>query len=118
MCHWRHKFITLFWSGKTQKRYPALELPVLPLMYCIVLYCIVLYCIVLYCIVLYCIVLYCIVLYCIVLYCIVLYCIVLYCIGDKDHVMLYLFNQMILPIPFSSVMFFKRVSNFLLLLSV
>ena len=77
MCHRRLKFITLFWSGKTQKGYPALELPLFVL-YCIVLYCIVLYCIVLYCIVLYCIVLYCIVLYCIVLYCIVSYCIVLY----------------------------------------
>ena len=82
MCHWCPKFITLFWRGKTQKGYPALELP----LFCIVLYCIVLYCIVLYCIVLYCIVLYCIVLYCIVLYCIVLYCIVLYCIRDEDHV--------------------------------
>ena len=57
MCHRRLKFITLFWSGKTQKGYPALELPLfVNLLYCIVLYCIVLYCIVLYCIVLYCIV--------------------------------------------------------------
>ena len=62
MCHRRLKFITLFWSGKTQKGYPVLELP------------------------LFFIVLYCIVLYCIVLYCIVLYCIVLYCIRDEDHV--------------------------------
>ena len=30
MCHWRFKFITLFWSGKTQKVYPVLELPLLP----------------------------------------------------------------------------------------
>ena len=30
MCHRRPKFITLFWSGKTQKGYPALELPLLP----------------------------------------------------------------------------------------
>ena len=30
MCHRRLKFITLFWSGKTQKGYPALELPILP----------------------------------------------------------------------------------------
>ena len=56
MCHWRLKFITLFWSGKTQKGYPALELPLfVNLLDCVVLYCIVLYCIVLYCIVLYCI---------------------------------------------------------------
>ena len=55
-------------------------------------------------------VLYCIVLYCIVLYCIVLYCIVLYCIGDKDHV--YAFNQMILPFPFSSVMFVQKSFKF------
>ena len=26
MCHWRLKFITLFWSGQTQKGYPALDL--------------------------------------------------------------------------------------------
>ena len=38
MCHRRLKFITLFWSGKTQKGYPALELP----LFVIVLYCIVL----------------------------------------------------------------------------
>ena len=30
MCHRRLKFLTLFWSGKTQKGYPALELPLLP----------------------------------------------------------------------------------------
>ena len=78
-------------------------------LYCIVLYCIVLYCIVLYCIVLYCIVLYCIVLYCIVLYCIVLYCIVL---ETKIMFMLYLFNQMILPFPFSSVMFVQKSFKF------
>ena len=30
MCHRRLKFITLFWSGKTQKGYPALELLLLP----------------------------------------------------------------------------------------
>ena len=46
MCHQRLKFITLFGSGKTQKGYPALELPLF-LIYCIVLYCIVLYSIVL-----------------------------------------------------------------------
>ena len=41
MCHRRLKFITLFWSGKTQKGYPALELPLFfNLLYCIVLYCI------------------------------------------------------------------------------
>ena len=75
---------------------------------------IVLYCIVLYCIVLYCIVLYCIVLYCIVLYCIVLYCIVLYCIALETKIMfmLYLLNQMILPFPFSSVMFVQKSFKF------
>ena len=68
----------------------------------------------LYCIVLYCIVLYCIVLYCIVLYCIVLYCIVLYCIVLETNIMfmLYLFNQMILPFPFSSVMFVQKSFKF------
>ena len=83
-------------------------------MYCIVLYCIVLYCIVLYCIVLYCIVLYCIVLYCIVLYCIVLYWIGLDWIGLETKIMfmLYLFNQMILPFPFSSVMFMQKSIKF------
>ena len=70
---------------------------------------IVLYCIVLYCIVLYCIVLYCIVLYCTVLYCIVLYCIVL---ETKFMFMLYLFNQMILPFHFSSVMFVQKSFEF------
>ena len=80
MCHRRLKFSTLFWSGKTQKGYPALELPLF------LIYCIVLYCIVLYCIVLYCIVLYCIALHCIALHCIVLYCIVLYCIREEVHV--------------------------------
>ena len=30
MCHQHLKFITLFWSGKTQKGYPALELLLLP----------------------------------------------------------------------------------------
>ena len=30
MCHWCLKFITLFWSGKTQKGNPALELSLLP----------------------------------------------------------------------------------------
>ena len=66
------------------------------------------------CIVLYCIVLYCIVLYCIVLYCIVLYCSVLYCIVLKTKIMfmLYLFNQMILPFPFSSVMFVQKSFKF------
>ena len=58
---------------------------------------------------LYCIVLYCIVLYCIVLYCIVLYCIVL---ETKIMFMLYLFNQMILPFPFSSVMFVQKSFKF------
>ena len=86
-------------------------------MYCIVLYCIVSYRIVSYCIVLYCIVLYCIVLYCIVLYCIVLDCIGLDWIGldwieDKDHVMLYLFNQMILPFHFGSVMSVQQSFKF------
>ena len=90
MCHQRLKFITLFWSGKTQKGYPVLELP-------------------LYCIVLYCIVLYCIVLYCIVLYCFVLYCIVL---EMKIMLTLYLFNQMSLPFPFSSIMFVQRSFKF------
>ena len=79
MCHRHLKFTTLFWSGKTQKGYPVLELPLLIVLYCIVLYCIVLHCIALHCIALHCIALHCIVLYCIVLYCIVLYCIV-------DHV--------------------------------
>ena len=69
---------------------------------------------VLYCIVLYCIVLYCIVLYCIVLYCIVLYCIVLYCIVLEMKIMftLYLFNQMSLPFPFSSIMFVQKSFKF------
>ena len=106
MCHQCLKFITLFWSGKTQKGYPVLELP---------LYCIVFYCILLYFIVLYCIVLYCIVLYCIVLYCIVLYCIVL---ETKIMFTLYLCNQMCLPFPFSSIMFVQKSFKFLLLLSV
>ena len=69
MCYRCLKFITLFWSGKTQKGYLFWS-----------------YRSFLKSIVLYCIILYCIVLYCIVLYWIVLYCIVLYCIGDKDHV--------------------------------
>ena len=69
MCHWRLKFITLFWT-ENPKSIPCFGVTTSSL----------------YCIVLYCIVLYCIVLYCIVLYCIVLYCIVLYCIGDKDHI--------------------------------
>ena len=107
MCHQRLKFITLFWSGKTQKGHPVLEwenpkripcsgvtTPSLNLLYCIVLYCIVLYCIVLYCIVLYCIVLYCIVL------------------ETKIMLMLYLFNQMILPFPFSSVIFVQKSFKF------
>ena len=74
----------------------------------------VLYCIVLYCIVLYCIVLYCIVLYCTVLYCIVLYCIVLYCTVLETKIMftLYLFNQMSLPFPFSSIMFVQKSFTF------
>ena len=85
MCHQRLKFITLFWSGKTQKVYPVLELP-----------------------------LYCIVLYCIVLYCVVLYCIVLYCIVLEMKIMftLYLFNQMSLPFPFSSIMFVQKSFKF------
>ena len=74
----------------------------------------ILYCIVLYCIILYCIVLYCIVLYCIVLYCIVLYCIVLYCIVSEKKFMfkLYLFYQMSLPFPFSSIMFVQKSFKF------
>ena len=55
-------------------------------------------------------VLYCIVLYCIVLYCIVLYCIVLYCIGTKTIFMLYLLNQMILPLNLVVPCLCKRVS--------
>ena len=95
MCHRRLKFITLFWSGKTQKRYPALELPLfVNLLYCIVLYCIVLYRIVLYCIVLYCIVSYCIVL------------------ETKIMFTLYLFNQMSLPFPFSSIMCVQKSFKF------
>ena len=96
MCHWHLKFITLFWSGKTQKGYPVLEFP------------------------LYCIVLYCIVLYFIALCCIVLHCIVLYCIVLETKVMftLYLFNQMSLPFPVSSIMFVQKSFKFLLLLSV
>ena len=64
--------------------------------------------------VLYCIVLYCIVLYCIVLYCIVLYCIVLYCIVLEMKIMftLYLFNQISLPFPFSSIMFVQKSFKF------
>ena len=50
-----------------------------------------------------------IVLYCIVLYCIVLYRIVL---ETKIMFMLYLFNQMILPFPFSSVMFVQKSFKF------
>ena len=84
MCHQRLKFITLFWSGKTQKGYPGSGVTAPS---CIVLYCIVLYCIVfvlyLYCIcIVFVLYLYCIcivfVLYCIVLHCVALYCIVLY----------------------------------------
>ena len=89
MCHRRLKFITLFWSGKTRKRYPALELPLFFNLLYIVLYCIVLYCIVLYCIVLYCIVL-----------------------EMKIMFMLYLFNQMSLPFPFSSIMFVQKSLKF------
>ena len=49
-------------------------------------------------------------LHCIVLYCIVLYCIVLYCIVLETKIMftLYLFNQMIIPFPFSSVMLVQK----------
>ena len=81
---------------------------------CIVLYCIVfvlyLYCIcIVFVLYLYCIcivfVLYCIVLHCVALCCIVLHCIVL---ETKIMFMLYLFNQMILPFPFSSVMFVQE----------
>ena len=107
---------TLLWSYRSFLKSIVLYCIVL---YCIVLYCIVLYCIVLYCIVLYCIVLYCIVLYCIVLYCIALHCIVLYCIAlhcivleTKIMFMLYLFNQMILPFPFSSVRFVQKSLKF------
>ena len=82
MCHWRLKFITLFWSGKTQKGYPVLELP------------------------LYCIVLYCIVLCGIALYCIVMYYIVL---ETKIMFMLYLLS---LPFPFSSIMFVQKSFKF------
>ena len=58
--------------------------------------------------------LYCIVLYFIVLYCIVLYCIVLYCIVSETKIMfmLYLFNQMSLPFPFSSIMFVQKSFKF------
>ena len=107
MCHRCLKFITLFWSGKLQK--DTLLWSYHFFFKSIVLYCIVLYCIVLYCIVLYCIVLYCIVLYCIVLYRIILSCIVL---ETKIMFMLYLFNQMILPFPFSSVMFVQKSFKF------
>ena len=71
MCHRHLKFITLFWSGKTQKGYPVLELPLLKST--------------------------------------VLYCIVL---GTKTMFTLYLFNQMILPLPFSSVMFVQKSYKF------
>ena len=70
MCHRRLKFITLFWSGKTQKGYPVLELP---------------------------------------LYCIALYCIVL---EMKIMFTLYIFNQMSLPFPFSSIMFVQKSFKF------
>ena len=105
MCHWRLKFITLFWSGKPKKD---------TLLWSYRSFLVVLYCIVLYCIVLYCIVLYCIVLYCIVLYCIVLYCIVLHCIVSETKIMfmLYLLNQMILPFLLSSVMFVQKSFKF------
>ena len=58
--------------------------------------------------------LYFIVLYCIVLYCIVLYCIVLYCIVSETKIMftLYLFNQMSLPFPFSSIMLVQKSFKF------
>ena len=76
----------------------------------IVLYCIVLYGIVLYCIVLCCVVLCCVVLCC----CVVLYCIVLYCTVLEMKIMftLYLFNQMSLPFPFSSIMFVQKSFKF------
>ena len=53
-------------------------------------------------------------LYCIVLYCIVLYCIVLYCIVLEMKIMftLYLFKQMSLPFPFSSIMFVQKSFKF------
>ena len=100
MCHRRLKFITLFWSGKTQKGYPVLELP--------------LYCIALYCIVLHCIVFHCIALHCIALHCIALHCIALHCIVLETNIMflLYLFNQMSLPFPFSSIMFVQKSFKF------
>ena len=50
-----------------------------------------------------------------VLYCIVLYCIVLYCIVSEKKFMLnklYLFNQMSLPFPFSSIMFVQKSFKF------
>ena len=76
--------------------------------YCSFLKSVVLYCIVLYCIV-HCIALHCIALHCIALHCIVLYCIVL---ETKIMLMLYLFYQMILPFPFSSVMFVQKSFKF------
>ena len=48
-------------------------------------------------------------LYCVVLYCIVLYCIVL---EKKFMFKLYLFNQMSLPFPFSSIMFVQKSFKF------
>ena len=67
---------------------------------------------VLYCIVLYCIPLYCVVLCCVVLYCIALYCIVFIVLETKIMFTLYLFNQMSLPFPFSSIMFVQKSFKF------
>ena len=70
MCHRRLKFITLFWSGKTPKGFPVLELPLFfNLLYCIVL-------------------------------------------ETKIMFTLYLFNQMSLLFPFSSIMFVQKSFKF------
>ena len=84
MCHRHLKFITLFWSGKTQKVYPAVLEPRNYAKLCIEKVYPVLEPIKKLCKIMYRIVSYRIVSYRIVLYCI--YCIVLYCVGDKDHI--------------------------------
>ena len=101
------KFNTLFWSGKSEKKYPALK-PKMLIMYPVLELPLLLK-------EKLCIVLYCIVLYCIVLHCIVLYCIVL---ETKTISMLYLLNQMILQFYFGSTMFVQKSFKFLALLSV
>ena len=78
MCHWRLKFITLFWSGKTQK--DTLLWSYHFFLCCVVLCCVVLCCVVLCCVVLCCVVLCCVVLCCVVLCCVVLCCVVLCCV--------------------------------------